>query len=766
MKAVTREFSSQAQLNLPTTTATIATAEDEAIKRNTDCVYFLASPLTCKKGVECEYRHSEEARMNPRDCWYWLNGNCLNPKCSFRHPPLDGLVGTPVATPKSSLPPSIAATSTQLSVANTSAYNPVKQGTPCYYFQKGLCLKGDRCPFMHGPHPIDHVTPQPPTPKVTASVTAPQTHKKPLWVPEKCTQPKKVLQENIIIPFEVPPPARLPVKSVKAPLENGFVAEKIVPPMSLHNELPRYKPAIVSSIISGNSGSMTNRGRLAQPVDDRTFHNSKEPGEFLGEASPGFDVLVDDELRNSGYYQKEDDFGRITGHAGRHLNSLNENDHSRSVDYNPPAKFDRETYSETRGYDPYRRAQDPYDWEPRRVSSERVMDRTAVPDRRALPKAESPDDLDDVDLRHRLLKQRKTNGSRSAVSPDYRGDFYRRDDRGRHVEDQRYHGHTRRDSRHLPHESSTSNRLQGRISLPGRSSPDRIRNDTHLEKETERGRRARLSPGRLPSYAGRAHDRIKWGVQDEFNTEGRNFRPPLIRRDELDNDDFAGPKSLVQLKKGTKVIERGEEQRTRGKDTSFGEWKNSRIGKVEGHSEFEGSSSFEGPKPLREILKRKRRETTDVSGDGMASGDREENNRKEQDGDSLTVASEKQRVQPSENKEEDNDHSNSSKEEHRFATGNANGTMDDDEEGLISEEVEGQHYVQKGSEVENEDMIMLDNGDDEELETSDQRYADSDYEQVDGDFKTEEEGNADPEDEYFDEEDGDDFAKRIGVMFS
>lgn len=24
-------------------------AEEEAIKRNTDCVYFLASPLTCKK---------------------------------------------------------------------------------------------------------------------------------------------------------------------------------------------------------------------------------------------------------------------------------------------------------------------------------------------------------------------------------------------------------------------------------------------------------------------------------------------------------------------------------------------------------------------------------------------------------------------------------------------------------------------------------------------------------------------------------------------
>lgn len=38
------------------------------------------------QGNECDFRHSDNARMNPRDCWYWLNSNCLNPKCPFRHP--------------------------------------------------------------------------------------------------------------------------------------------------------------------------------------------------------------------------------------------------------------------------------------------------------------------------------------------------------------------------------------------------------------------------------------------------------------------------------------------------------------------------------------------------------------------------------------------------------------------------------------------------------------------------------------------------------
>ena len=38
------------------------------------------------QGMDCEYRHSEGVRLNPRDCWYWLSGGCLNPACAFRHP--------------------------------------------------------------------------------------------------------------------------------------------------------------------------------------------------------------------------------------------------------------------------------------------------------------------------------------------------------------------------------------------------------------------------------------------------------------------------------------------------------------------------------------------------------------------------------------------------------------------------------------------------------------------------------------------------------
>ncbi|CAA6666638.1 unnamed protein product [Spirodela intermedia] len=117
-------------------------AEEEAVKRNTDCVYFLASPLTCKKGNECEYRHSEGARVNPRDCWYWLSGSCLNPKCLFRHPFDSPRTCSVCRTEEHS------SRTGSCSPSASSFFN--QQSVPCYYFQNGGCLKGSRCPFTHG----------------------------------------------------------------------------------------------------------------------------------------------------------------------------------------------------------------------------------------------------------------------------------------------------------------------------------------------------------------------------------------------------------------------------------------------------------------------------------------------------------------------------------------------------------------------------------------------------------------------------------------
>ncbi|KAK4775161.1 hypothetical protein SAY86_010096 [Trapa natans] len=111
--------------------------DEEMLKRRTDCVFFLASPLTCKKGVECEYRHSEIARLNLRDCWYWLAGNCLNHACGFRHPPLDLHNEKMLEFPASS---------------HHSSSTVKKTSGPCYFYYNGFCNKGSTCFFSHGPN--------------------------------------------------------------------------------------------------------------------------------------------------------------------------------------------------------------------------------------------------------------------------------------------------------------------------------------------------------------------------------------------------------------------------------------------------------------------------------------------------------------------------------------------------------------------------------------------------------------------------------------
>ncbi|KAI7725309.1 hypothetical protein M8C21_017950 [Ambrosia artemisiifolia] len=110
--------------------------EEELQKRFTDCVYFLASPLTCKKGIECEFRHNEIARLNPRDCWYWMGGCCYNPECAFRHPPLEGLKEAYYES---------------LNPSNGPALPVDKTNLPCYFYSKGFCNKADRCSFLHEP---------------------------------------------------------------------------------------------------------------------------------------------------------------------------------------------------------------------------------------------------------------------------------------------------------------------------------------------------------------------------------------------------------------------------------------------------------------------------------------------------------------------------------------------------------------------------------------------------------------------------------------
>ncbi|KAI3719758.1 hypothetical protein L6452_20662 [Arctium lappa] len=461
--------------------------EDELLKRNTDCVYFLASPLTCKKGSECEYRHSDIARVNPRDCWYWLNGSCLNPKCGFRHPPLDGLLGTDVSTPVGpSVPP-----------PHPAPYATMpKQGVACIFFQKGYCLKGHLCPFLHGP-------PNSVNNKAAQSGSANPISEPPKMAysgPEKSFQDQKLTQLATTqkpVEFLVPQAVRMQAPLLARNGGNGGGDKKAPPPSSSTGvvEPPRYKSGRVVSppVVNETPASKPNRGVYHHASDNDRILNGKDADEYSREPSPGFDVLVDNELGESEYYRNKDEFGRSRG---------NDYDLDRPNDYN----VDRERY---RDYDHYDERQgERYAWDERRSSSERMLVGSAHLERRSYPRSASPDHFNESDLRHRISKQRRVsdNGLRSVVSRE--GRVPRRDSHHHHQD-----------------QGGLSSRLRGRIKIPERSTSP--------------------TNGRPPPSVN--HSRLRDRIKDN-NNDPRDHK--AFSRTSDNDSKFAGPKRLSELKKG------------------------------------------------------------------------------------------------------------------------------------------------------------------------------------------------------------------------
>ena len=139
--------------------------------------------------------------MNPKNYRFWLNGICLNPKYSFRSLPLDGLLETQATTPTGSsipasqfvAPPAPHVPTSHVPAPHVPYSSSGKQSVPYFFFQKALCLKGDRCAFLHGPNPTGNKIPQAPA---ATPGTEPPSLKKVFGGLEKCTQEQRVLQPN------------------------------------------------------------------------------------------------------------------------------------------------------------------------------------------------------------------------------------------------------------------------------------------------------------------------------------------------------------------------------------------------------------------------------------------------------------------------------------------------------------------------------------------------------------------------------------------
>ncbi|WVZ87639.1 hypothetical protein U9M48_034246 [Paspalum notatum var. saurae] len=677
------------------------TPEEEALRRNTDCVYFLASPLTCKKGSECDFRHSEGARMNPRDCWYWLNGSCLNPKCSFRHPPIDGLFGAPT----SGLPPVS---------SHYGAYNSGKQMVPCYYFQKGSCLKGDRCPYYHGPQGAGNNLMEQVSKVSSLPFELPQGQKNEESVAliNSSQQGARKIDDRTTVhvaksavgalPAEIAPNAvKSRSNSEQAP-NNMLAAKKNFTieenhPMRYQNQLP----------VEGDSVQEWNQNFEMPPTDDLP-QNSREADDHLGESSPGFDVLVDNDADGAAYLHEEEDFGRdmypvddyeyapadfdIRPHESEQFNGMGENGQIGQL------------------YDGYERKR-------RRSSSERSMDRPFHSERRFPRRPFDRDEMDGSDLRHQL-RRRRINGPSTAISPERaNGERHRRDE---HYRERAHDGHhTHRDRHQGPRGSTLSSRLQARIKLPGRS-PDRF--DTRFEDERDRRRlQERFSPVRRVDFHGgrhreagqhqeRSHRRSSEIVSSVRHADGHSFR-----RDAVDSARFAARRNLGEPKNANGVVEP------------------------------EASLDFEGPKPLSVILQRKREA---ARGNDASPGFEKSGEVAVMQTGSLVEAEKK-------------------------GCGNIV-SSEDCKSGLGDEEYKEEDHIpveghrqspSHGDKLEVEYATEVDAEGNQDVDNYGQRDGESDdYETIEGhDYKSEDE-NAYQDDEDFD--DDDDFARKVGVVFS
>lgn len=614
--------------------------------------------------------------------------------------PLDGLLGTQAAT---SGGPSVPMVQHAAMSATHAAYNSSKQAVPCIFFQKGLCLKGDKCAFLHGPSPNtgNRVVTQAP---MTSQGTETPSFKKPFGGIEKNTQERKFSQVNVA--KSVGGPEAKPAQNVEtASTRKMFESEKHVPPPpeGFEDQTSRFKITSTAPVTNGPTSVRSNRLHQACVPDDHSFHNGKDSDEFLRESSPGFDVLVADELRNSDFYHGEDEFGNTRGQDERNLDSLNEYDLGHSTDYSLAADIGRERFGVPKGYDSYDRTEETYIWEQHRKPSAHLE--------RTHRRSGSPNNVEVSDLRHRLSKRRKVNGLKSVVAHDYALES--------HGEEQSHRFPSRKDSLLLPsNERSLSNRFRGRIKLPANG------DDDHPERESDRGRiGSRLSSGRFQApHQGRFQDRIRGRVHDD---ERRNFRDRSMGRELMGDrsNDFSGPKRLSELKNGRSSENR--EQQLLGKRKSLRD------------QQSDNDLQFEGPKPLSEILKEKRGVR---AGAASQSGNSSDENKSGE----ITKNS-----------------------DHNTQDGALPETTEDvKKHGAVGRDVDNADVTHGQSSEEG--MIYDEAAEDQEYEGDDQRDGDYDYEQVDeGEYEYDQvDEGENPVQEYMDDEDGDDFAKKIGVMLT
>ncbi|KAF7838679.1 zinc finger CCCH domain-containing protein 34 [Senna tora] len=520
--------------------------DEDLLKRNTDCVYFLASPLTCKKGANCEYRHHEIARLNPRDCWYWLSGNCLNPTCAFRHPPLEGHTGVPSEPTQSSLP------------AN-------KTTVPCYFFFNGFCNKGDRCSFLHGP---DHnsFSGKPVKNDSGISDAFPLENKTSSGSKTSVAAPTVTyLDPSEIAPKDAHNCKFQPIKDLQQEVPKTVQQQNISPEISAYE----YKEATVISPASllPEERFLHSISHICTEQSAEEQVNSHIEPEERWESSPGFDVLVEDEMENLGH-ENDSEYLPVLDRERRELNGqCLQYEFKDRVEYDPICP-EADILYEQEMYNGYRCMDDDYTLvDDRKVPAytrERIIDSLLSRKRFRMPAEMAACDRN-LDLRDHLRRRREVEINGRPVS-----EFLRRHESFLMIQNQERHRRHSVDQR-------LSRRLTSEVGLSMIDSNGEVET---LSVANKHGifRHSQQHISRKQHYKEKLTKR-------QFISSKISGKPVSKQRRSIHESRafaFNGPKTLAEIKE--------EKKKAAGK----GYLKSS-------------AADFQDPKPLSEILKDKKR---------------------------------------------------------------------------------------------------------------------------------------------------------------
>lgn len=649
-----------------------AAMTEEVQKKNTDCVYFLASPLTCKKGSDCEFRHSESARNNPRDCWYWLSGSCLNSNCAFRHPPLE-------AIPEG-----------ELAAGGRSR-------VPCYYFMQGYCAKGDKCSFMHG-MPTASVA------EVSQKASKPSVTK--TEVPDNQTSANKgngsatsktSFEFYEATPFEVPPQksSNEVVKDVDVHAANRLPegSDSSAParsrlPQSTLSERSKQVTAMngrLNQVHSSDDKFLHQEAQMEEepvcdfqhgeeglgqePFGEDQIHDGTESEEMWEESS--FDVLVDDGGTDQLIYADDLDYlnqyDALVDQLTRGADGFVDFDYDHAGAYGQyyDAEYELATYDAYEQQLVYDQlgSLDPEDGMQPVVAFKNRQGKDMLPrDRRDLSfdgEARSAN-VGSNDLRNHIVKRR-----RAEKNQKYGEDYNRRRHQGNGSQHNRRHqdGHFKQQEgpgrRNMsPKLGSRSNRqYPGRGEFPGgrqfhglfvesgTKRPFRDLASDHEEMGAERGSGKKFR-GMNDTYKSKARKErgrpAASGVDEALGRRGHQQSKKVESKKE--DSSFVAPKTLAQIK--AEKLKASQEGGSVGQHevdierNGFTEDSLKNHGSLLGSKISQGSlkepiskdltrlakpvtgmeSDFEGPKPLSLILKQKRRE----EGEGEARDHRHE----------------------------------------------------------------------------------------------------------------------------------------------